>query len=62
MTEKDTKNDDNDDEDEDDDREDVKGGVVVPLVQQLLLHQAIPVRALVVDLCLHIPGLFCVLQ
>ena len=49
MTEKDTEDNDNDDEDEDDNREDVEGGVVIPLVQQLLLHQAIPVRALVVN-------------
>ena len=48
MTEKYTEDDDNDDEDDDDSGENIEGRVVVPLVQKLLLHQAFPVRALVV--------------
>ena len=50
MTEEDTEDDDNDDEDEDDGGEDVGEGVVITLVQQLLVHQTIPVGALVVNL------------
>ena len=49
VTEKDTEDDDNHDEENDDAEEDVREGVVVTLVQQLLFHQAIPVRALVVN-------------
>ena len=50
VTEEDTEDDDNDDEDEDDGGENVEEGFVVALVQQLLVHQTIPVGALVVNL------------
>ena len=43
VAEEETKDNNNDNEDKDDCREDVEGGVVIPLVQQLLVHQAIPV-------------------
>ena len=51
MTEEYTHDNYNADEDKDDSGEDVEGGVVIPLVQQLLVHQAIPVWALVVNEC-----------
>jgi len=54
VTEEDTEDDDNDDEDEDDGGEDVGEGVVITLVQQLLVHQTIPVGALPGKLLKHL--------